>query len=93
VLFTPDGQTLLSGGWDAVVRAWDVTTAQPMRALLGHAGPVRTLALSSDARVLASAGFDGTARLWDLEDGEELAALEAGEKLHAVAFAPAATSG
>ena len=86
--FTSDGQTLLSGSWDAAVRAWDVTTGQPMRELLGHSGPVRALALSPDARVLASTGFDGTARLWDLGDGEELTAFEVGEKLHAIAFAP-----
>src|SRR5262249_3682874 len=34
--FTPDGQTLLTAGWDATVRVWDVATGQQRRQWQAH---------------------------------------------------------
>ena len=62
--FSPDGETLASGGAGAVVRLW----APPADAgvLNGNAGDIRSLAFSPDGRYLASAGTDGVVQVWDV---------------------------
>jgi WD40 repeat protein len=54
-----------TGSFDRTVKLWDRRDAGEDRfTLLGHAGPVRALAVTSDRQLLASAGQDGVIRLW-----------------------------
>jgi cytochrome c len=55
---------------------------------LGHAGMVRSLAISPDGTRVLSGGFDYTARLWDFGSQQELRDLEARGPVNAVAFLP-----
>jgi WD40 repeat protein len=67
LIFTPDGQTLISGGSDALIRRWDVAIGRPI-APLGNPEvnkPVYGLAISHDGRTLA----DSRVGMWDLETG------------------------
>src|SRR5207244_1355132 len=70
VAFTPDGRTVVSGGFDSTIRLWDVPDglgARPARlrtTLLGHAAPVTVIAVSPDGITVASTSLDGTVRLW-----------------------------
>ncbi|KAK8378853.1 hypothetical protein O3P69_009523 [Scylla paramamosain] len=52
---------------DVLVRMMDERTAEPVRTLLGHAGPVYSVSMSPDRNLLLSAGEDGTIRLWSLQ--------------------------
>jgi WD40 repeat protein len=66
--FTPDGKTLLTNGGPRMVRAWDVLTGHPERAIApAHAKHVG-LAYSPKGGVVATATSDGIV-LWDLAAG------------------------
>lgn len=46
-----------------------------MRVFAGHAGGIRSLAVSAAADRVITDGEDGTVRVWDLLSGAELAVL------------------
>jgi len=66
VVMSPDGDRVVSGAEDRVVRIWDAHGARPLAELEDHRGEVLSLALSPVSPLLASASSDGTVRLWDL---------------------------
>ena len=52
--FSPDGRHLAAAGNDFMVRVWDVTTGQEVRAYQGHSWTVNGVAFSPDGRHLAA---------------------------------------
>ncbi|XP_027218189.1 transcription initiation factor TFIID subunit 5 [Penaeus vannamei] len=52
---------------DVLVRMMDERTADYVRTLLGHSGPVYACSFSPDRNLLLTAGEDGTIRLWSLQ--------------------------
>lgn len=76
VLFTPDGQHLLSGGNE--VRVWRVADGGLARVV--PTGNVRRMRLSPDGSVLATAGDTTDISLWRFADGVFLRALPAGAR-------------
>ncbi len=78
-MFSPDSQTLFSGGWDKTIRLWRVPTGEPLWTLEGHTKWVWSLALSPDGQTLASGSADNTIRLWrlspDLDNAETVRIL------------------
>jgi WD40 repeat protein len=57
---------LVSTADDGKVVVWDPKTAQPLQALLGHAGRPTQSAFSADGRTLYTSSLDGTVLEWDL---------------------------
>jgi WD40 repeat protein len=55
VAWSPDGNTLASGGEDKVVRLWDPITGKLFRTCLGHEHTVCHLAWSPNGKVPSSA--------------------------------------
>lgn len=71
VQYSPDGNSLCSGGGDTNVRIWDVQTETPYKTMKGHNNWVLIVSWAPDCNTIASAGVDGTIRLWDPETGEQ----------------------
>ncbi len=65
LVFSPDGEVLVSGFDTGAIQLWGVKTGEKIAALDGHTKGVNTLAFSSDGTMLVSAATDGTILLWD----------------------------
>src|SRR5262245_18198169 len=77
IALSPDAKHLATGGYDGIIRIWDVETGNFERALVGHDSYVYGLAWSPDGNYLASAGsFNATARVWDMKTGMPVRVLK-----------------
>ncbi len=78
-----DGQTVLAGCGDHVLRLWDVESGAELREFKGHQGTIYGVALSPDGRLALSCGgsllhrdgklapVDCAVRAWDVASGEK----------------------
>jgi WD40 repeat protein len=64
VSFSPDGQTIVSGGGDSTVRLWDLQGNPIGEPLRGHKGDVLSVAFSPNGQMIVSGSHDKTVRLW-----------------------------
>ena len=68
VVFTLDGQKLISASADRTAIVWDLSRPiNPVATLKGHAAAVRAIAISPDGGTVATASEDATDQA--LEDG------------------------
>jgi WD40 repeat protein/serine/threonine protein kinase len=89
VAVTIDERFAVSGGYDAHVRLWDLSTGECLRTFEGHEERVSAVAVTSDGRFAVSGSFDTTLRLWDLTIGECLQTFNGHEGIvTAVAITP-----
>ncbi|MBM3965765.1 MAG: hypothetical protein FJ308_11980 [Planctomycetes bacterium] len=78
-VLSPDGTILATGGYDRVIRLWDMKNGGMLRALEGHNGAVYDLDFDRSGSVLASASADETIKIWKVATGERLDTLGQGE--------------
>ena len=64
--FTPDGKSVVSGGFDQSVRVWDLASRKEVRRFDGHTGLVLSVAVDKDGKQILSGGLDKTAKVWEL---------------------------
>jgi WD40 repeat protein len=87
--FSPDGQTLMSGGFDCTVRVWDAHTGAPLKTLAGKDfGGVMEISLSRDGRMLAAGYAEGEVRLWDARTGRLTRTMGWSDTVMSVALSP-----
>ncbi|NET06274.1 MAG: hypothetical protein F6K16_16540 [Symploca sp. SIO2B6] len=78
VAFSPDGKTIVSGGWDGTIRLWGISGKAIAVPLIGYQDSVNSVAFSReghttihsvafspDSKTIVSGSWDGTIRLWD----------------------------
>jgi WD40 repeat protein/serine/threonine protein kinase len=73
--FSPDSRWVASGGYDRMVRLWDVNERREIRRFVGHRAAIRAVAFSPDGKRLASGGYDCKVRLWDVAPPPNLPAI------------------
>jgi WD40 repeat protein len=70
VVFSPDGEKIISGSVDHTVRLWNASTGQPIQSPFeGHTSWVTSVAFSPDGNRIVSGSRDNTLRLWDISTG------------------------
>ena len=64
VAFSPDGQQLAAGSYDATISTWDTAGWTSKQTFKGHKGLVLSLAYSPDSQLLASGERHGPIKVW-----------------------------
>ncbi len=93
VAISPDGKLLATGGFDNLVKIWEIAedgTLKEKKVLTGHTAPVYAVAFHpTDGKLLASASQDKTGRVWDIDDGKMKAELKGHTDIvDTIAFSP-----
>ncbi len=88
-VFSPDGRTVLTGGYDRTARLWETASGRPLGTPMEHQSSVLAVAFSPDGRTILTGSYDKTARLWNAATGRPITAplLHQGI-VYAVAFSP-----
>ena len=66
VACSPDGRTIVSGGWDGTIRFWDFHTEEHLGVIKEHSGPITCLDYSPDGQRIVCGSDDWTVRVWDV---------------------------
>jgi len=90
VRFSPSATnpTIVSCGWDKMVKVWNLANCTLKVDHIGHKGVCNNVTISPDGSLCASGGKDSMAMLWDLNESRHLHTLEHKDAVSALAFSP-----
>ncbi|MEL7038147.1 MAG: WD40 repeat domain-containing protein [Cyanobacteria bacterium J06592_8] len=75
IAVSPDGQFIVSGGWDNNIKIWSVETGQLLRTCIGHSNSITALTITPDAQQIVSGSVDSTVKVWSVQTGQLLYTL------------------
>jgi WD40 repeat protein len=78
--FSPDGERLVTGSRDGIVRIWAARSGECLMEWSAHNRRIFTAEFSADGGYVLTASRDGTARVWDAARGECVATIEGRKK-------------
>ena len=88
VAFSRD-ERLLTGSNDFTGRIWSVESGEELVPLIGHSGPIKSVAFSSNGEIALTGSLDGTARLWNARTGATIGIVKGhSSSVNAVSFLP-----
>lgn len=70
VCFSPNGNWLVTGAEDHVVKVWDVRLRKVEHVLAGHGTDIYSVDVSANSEFIISGSGDKRAKLWSLETGK-----------------------
>lgn len=76
ISISPDGRLLAATRLDGAIDLWEVKSGERLPPLVGHKGPVESLAFARPEDTLASGGRDKTIRLWNPDTGKAIGVLK-----------------
>lgn len=71
LVYSPDGKTLVSTGYDGTVVLRDPLSGQEKQVLRGHKDSVYAVAFSPDGKTLVTGCFGGIVKIWNMPAGTE----------------------
>ncbi len=89
VAFSPNGTTIVTGGFGTVARLFDGKDGRMLRPLPGHKAGINSVAFAPDGKSVATGSWDTTVKLWNLATGKAQATLEGHtDQVLSVAYSP-----
>jgi len=89
VMFSPDGQQIVSGGLDSSVILWDATNGAEITSLRGHDQSVTSVAFSPDGKRVISGSYDQFVKVWNPSVNRERTILYGHKtRVKSVSFSP-----
>jgi WD40 repeat protein len=67
--FSPDGQRLVSGGYDTRAAVWDIESRRVVTRFAGHHAAVQAVRFMPDGMGVVSSGDDNQICIWDADGG------------------------
>ncbi|WRH67182.1 MAG: WD40 repeat domain-containing protein [Planktothrix sp. GU0601_MAG3] len=89
IAITPDGKTLISGGYGGLIKIWDAKTGQLQKTLNAHVDAIESLAISPDGNLIISASWDNEIKLWNPKTGQLINTLKGhSDDIKTIAISP-----
>jgi len=89
LVFSPDGEWILSGGRNKALTLWGVEYGEPIREFFGHKEEIKSVIFSPNKEMIGSSSADKTIKIWSTRTGKNLLTFKPHKKeVLAVAFSP-----
>lgn len=76
VSFSADSRLALSGGFDGIVKLWDLQAGRSLGTFSGHTSWVNSVCLSHDGKLAISGSSDDTVKIWNTATGHCISTLK-----------------